>query len=231
MSSRPRIRSLKPECWKDEKPGRLSRDARLLWVVLITYADDEGRFNAMPAGIIGFGYMYDSDAPRKLQGWLEELAARGLVHLYEHDGVPYGVVPKFEAHQKINRKSPSLLPPPPGSSPDPAPEPPPENGYRKGSIPEKVRRDVAKREGGVPGEMAGATCHYCPTTGHIRWPRLANGKPGSWVQFIGLELDHVEAEFHGGLHAADNIVLACPRCNRSKGHGTVTEFRDRLSRD
>lgn len=38
VNSRPRIRTLKPECWQDEKIGQLSRDARLLFVGLITMA-------------------------------------------------------------------------------------------------------------------------------------------------------------------------------------------------
>lgn len=113
MSSRPRIRSTKPETWQDEKIGRLSRDARLLRLVLITFADDEGRFRALPSAILGFGYPYDTDAPKKLNRWMNELVEQGLVVLYEHDGLPYGVVPKFREHQRISHPSDSLLPGPP----------------------------------------------------------------------------------------------------------------------
>ena len=111
--SRPRIRTLKPEMWQDEKVGRLSRDARLLFVTLITAADDDGRFRAVPQLLIGHGFPYDEDAPKRLQGWLKALSDTGLVVLYEVDGVPYGVLPNWSSHQKINRPSPSLLPPPP----------------------------------------------------------------------------------------------------------------------
>jgi hypothetical protein len=113
--SRPRIRTLKPESWQDEKIGRLSRDARLLRVVLITYSDDDGRFRAMPSAICGFGYMYDSDAPRKLAGWLKELVKLDLICLYEHEGLPYGVIPKFRQHQRISHPRDSILPSPNGA--------------------------------------------------------------------------------------------------------------------
>lgn len=229
---RPRIRTVKPEAWQDEKLGQVSRDARLLFVVLITLADDQGRFRNLPSLILGHGYPYDSDAIRKLPAWLEELRSVGLVQIYEVDGVEYGALPSWSRHQRINKSTASLLPAPPGyevtdsvtGSDRPA-------TFKKSSVPERVRREVAKREGAIPGEVTPATCHYCGAEGHISWRRLPSGKPGSWVTFSGLELDHVLAEFNGGETTEDNIVLACQPCNRSKGHGNVTEFRDRVVRN
>jgi hypothetical protein len=115
VSSRPRIRTLKPEAWQDEKLGGLSRDARLLFVVLITMADDEGRFRAMPASILGHGFPYDADAIKKLDKWIAELTNCGLVRIYEVADVPYGWLPKWTDHQKINRPSKSELPPCPSA--------------------------------------------------------------------------------------------------------------------
>ena len=112
MSRRPRIRTLKPEAWTDERVGRVSRDARLLWVGLITLADDEGRFRALPSLILGHAFPYDADAPRRLAGWLDEIADAGLVRFYDVDGVTYGALPKWCEHQKINRPAPSVLPAP-----------------------------------------------------------------------------------------------------------------------
>jgi hypothetical protein len=110
---RPRIRSLKPEAWQDERLGRVSREARLLWTVLITFADDEGRFRALPAAIIGHGFPYDVEAFAGLQDWITELDTAGLLVLYDIDGVRYGCFPRWSDHQSINRGSPSLLPSPP----------------------------------------------------------------------------------------------------------------------
>lgn len=97
---------------QDEKFGQLSRDGRLLFVGLITLADDEGRFRALPSVILGHWYPYDPDAPRKLSAWLQELEQKAMVVLYDVDSVPYGWLPGWH-HQKINRKTESLLPAPP----------------------------------------------------------------------------------------------------------------------
>jgi len=58
--TRPRIRTLKPEMWADEKIGNLSRDARGLLVGLVTVSDDEGRFRAQTALILGSVFPYDA---------------------------------------------------------------------------------------------------------------------------------------------------------------------------
>jgi 5-methylcytosine-specific restriction endonuclease McrA len=62
-----------------------------------------------------------------------------------------------------------------------------------------------------------APCHYCGTPGRIHWHIHASGKPSAWVSFTDLEMDHVTPESRGGSHEPDNLVLACRRCNRSKG--------------
>lgn len=110
--SRPRIRTLKPEMWQDERIGSLSRDARLLLVGLITMADDEGRLRAMPSLICGHCFPYDQDAPRKVARWLEELTATGLLLAYEDGGVQYAAFRHWRRHQRVNRATPSVLPAP-----------------------------------------------------------------------------------------------------------------------
>jgi hypothetical protein len=112
--TRPRIRTLKPEAWQDERVGgSLTRDGRLLMVVLITMADDEGRLRAAPSMILGHGYPYDEDAARKLPGWLAELEATRVILRYEVDGKPYIAFRHWKRHQKVNRANASTLPAPP----------------------------------------------------------------------------------------------------------------------
>lgn len=91
--------------------------------------------------------------------------------------------------------------------------------YRKRAIPAATRRAVALREGGIPGCSSPASCSYCGRPGSIFWPRRMDGKPGAWVQFPGLDLDHIIPERSGGSNAPENITLACRPCNRSKGTG------------
>lgn len=114
-----RIRTLKPDAWHDERLGQISRDARLLWVVLITQADDEGRFRATPSIVHGAGYPYDLEALGLLPGWLDELARVGLVELYGKPvagRLPYGTFPRWTSHQRISKPTSSKLPEPPGDS-------------------------------------------------------------------------------------------------------------------
>jgi hypothetical protein len=105
-----RIRSLKPQVWQDEKIGHISRDARLLFVGLITLADDEGRFLTLPSVVLGHAFPRDGDAARKLPKWFEELKSAGLIRLYDDE---YGCLPNWTSHQKISHPTPSILPAPP----------------------------------------------------------------------------------------------------------------------
>lgn len=84
--------------------------------------------------------------------------------------------------------------------------------YKKRAIPSAERRRIAERYGCTPGRTVPVTCHYCPATGSIIW--MAHYP--CWPMFT-FELDHVIPEFRGGPSIAENLVLACRRCNRSKG--------------
>jgi hypothetical protein len=99
--------------WQDEKVGSLSRDARLLLVGLITMADDEGRLRAMTAAVLGHVFPYDEDAARKLNRWITEIVGAGIVVQYEVAGKPYIAFRHWRRHQRVNRATPSELPPPP----------------------------------------------------------------------------------------------------------------------
>lgn len=107
-----RIRTIKPSFWADQDVGQLSRDARLCLIALISFADDEGRFIAIPAAIIGYAYPYDRITHSRLQAWVDEIAKHGIIAIYEHDGAYFGHFPKWGQHQRINRPTPSAIPPP-----------------------------------------------------------------------------------------------------------------------
>lgn len=110
---RPRIRSIKPEMWHDERVCALSRDARLLLLGLVTMADDEGRFRARRSQIHGHVFPADDDALMMVDAWIEEIKNQGIVVFYVVDGTPYGAFRHWKKHQKINRPQSSELPAPP----------------------------------------------------------------------------------------------------------------------
>jgi 5-methylcytosine-specific restriction endonuclease McrA len=59
------------------------------------------------------------------------------------------------------------------------------------------KREIFRRDG--------FRCQYC-------------GQPSAH-----LTLDHVIPRYRGGVYAWDNLVSACPQCNRRKGHRTPQE--------
>jgi hypothetical protein len=109
--SRPRIRSLKPEIWQHEKIGKLTPEQRLLFLGLVTMADDEGRLRELPSLIIGHVFPYDQVSPRRLGQWLHRLAQVGLIERYSVvDGEQIIQLHGWHRHQRINRPNPSDLP-------------------------------------------------------------------------------------------------------------------------
>jgi hypothetical protein len=108
-----RIRTIKPSFWGDESVSELSRDARLLLIGLISSADDAGRFMASHSAVAGYVFPHDTIQPAKLRGWMDEIAAAGIIQLYQVSRREYGWFPKWDKHQKINRPQDSTLPAPP----------------------------------------------------------------------------------------------------------------------
>jgi hypothetical protein len=111
-----RIRTVKPSFWGDDKVARLSRDERLLFLGLVSMADDDGRFLASTAAVGGFVFPNDELPPSRIGRWLKRLDGIRLVYLYEVDGIKYGVLPGFKRHQVINRVTKSVLPEPPSET-------------------------------------------------------------------------------------------------------------------
>lgn len=107
-----RIRTIKPEFPQSESMGNVSRDARLCFVLLWTLADDSGRLRGNSRMLASLLFPYDDDAPALIGGWLDELEQEGCITRYVVDGATYVEVAKWLSHQKIDKPTPSKLPPP-----------------------------------------------------------------------------------------------------------------------
>ncbi len=105
-----RIRTINPEFVESESIGKLSRDARLLFVLLWTFVDDAGRARASSRLLASRLYPYDEDATALIDAWMTELEEGGHVRRYEVDGDAYLDIPKWLKHQKIDHASASRLP-------------------------------------------------------------------------------------------------------------------------
>lgn len=105
-----RIRTIKPEFPQSEKIGRLSRDARLLFIQLWTVSDDEGRLRGASRMLASLLYPYDDDVPGLIDGWLNELEQEKCIIRYAVDCTSYIQIANWLEHQKIDRPSKSRIP-------------------------------------------------------------------------------------------------------------------------
>lgn len=124
------IRSIKADLRRDETLGKLSLEARYMFVLLFgTYADDHGRFRANPALLRGELYPYDDFTREQVGGWLDELAGAGRIRLYTVDGQSYAVITSWTKHQRVDNAAKSELPEPPAEGTEidtvPPTDPPP----------------------------------------------------------------------------------------------------------
>lgn len=107
-----RIRTIKPEFPQSESVGRLSRDARLLFLQLLTIADDSGRARAASRLLASLLYPYDEDSRGLIESWLDELEREALIFRYISEGDSYLEICNWLKHQKIDRPTPSKIPAP-----------------------------------------------------------------------------------------------------------------------
>jgi hypothetical protein len=108
-----RIRTIKPGFFASEDVSCLTIRARLTWIGLWTYADDLGRAKDNTRLIKAALYPLDDVTLRGIDDDLAELAQHGRIRRYEVDGSAYLEVVAFDEHQRINRPTPSKIPPPP----------------------------------------------------------------------------------------------------------------------
>ncbi len=108
-----RIRTIKPEFPQSESMGRVSRDARLLFIMLWTIADDTGRARAASRMLASLLFPYDEDAVLRIPEWLMELERQKCIKVYAVDGNTYLQIEKWSDHQKIDKPSKSKFPAPP----------------------------------------------------------------------------------------------------------------------
>ena len=114
-----RIRTIKPEFPLSESMGNVSRDARLLFVMLWPVCDDHGRTRAASRMLASTLFPYDEDAKDLIDGWLGELEREKCIRRYESNGSTYLEICNWLLHQKIDKPSKPQFPAPPVSLSNP----------------------------------------------------------------------------------------------------------------
>ena len=100
-----RKRMLSNELWRDKKVIKLSSNALILWIAIITIADDEGLFE------------YDAESwfyelarrdmtPEKINKSMDEIKSLQMVVMY---GDSYGFIPSWYKHQSLSHPTATKL--------------------------------------------------------------------------------------------------------------------------
>jgi hypothetical protein len=105
----PRIRTIKPEFWRNKQLAMLPEFSRLVAIAILNIADDEGYFEADAMLIRGDVFPYLEDY-RSITVALRELSSIDYVCLRttREKGV-IGMIPAFKKHQVINKPAKSKL--------------------------------------------------------------------------------------------------------------------------
>jgi hypothetical protein len=145
-----RIRTIKPELFEDEALGQCSRDARFLFVGLISHSDDHGRQRGSARLILANVFPYDEDiGPREIGQWLVELAQAGVILLYEYARQSFIEIENWGKHQRVDKVKATEFPDPPTS-----PETPVSPGARSAGA---TSRSAGATEGNGRDQGEGAT--------------------------------------------------------------------------
>lgn len=104
-----RIRTIKPEFWKNEGLSELTESTHLIAAALLNYADDEGYFNANEKLILAECSPL-REPSTNIRRTLDELSRVGYLRLGKcEDGREYGHIIKFKEHQRVDRPKPSKI--------------------------------------------------------------------------------------------------------------------------
>ncbi len=107
-----RKRMLEPSIWDDRDVRSCSRDERLLFIAMVSMADDYGHITGDPAQLRKFAFGYDDDI---LTGDVETMRDHLVekcrnVLLYIVDGQEYIWLRKWEEHQDLRFRAKGLYP-------------------------------------------------------------------------------------------------------------------------
>ena len=97
-----RNRMIKPEIWTDAKFIECSMSARLLFISLLNFADDNGLLQYFPKQIKCQCMPIDNVI---IEDLIDELIKNEILFLYDVDGKNYLWIINFTKHQTVNRPS------------------------------------------------------------------------------------------------------------------------------
>lgn len=127
-----RNRMIKPDFWSDEKTGNLSDRAKLLYIGMLNFADDEGLIRYNPTYLRSCIFPYHDILIKDIKTTLKELEQ--FLYVYTVNNQTYARLKNFKRHQVINKPQPTKLPLPDDSRSVPV------------ALPEQVSTKVKEKE-------------------------------------------------------------------------------------
>jgi len=113
-----RIRTIKPEFWTNEQVMECSTNARLLFIGMWNFCDDDGRISFSCKQLKAQIFPADDISSESIRGMIDELSTNGLIICYEVENKHYLQVTGWH-HQRIDRPQPSKIPPNPAKKEKP----------------------------------------------------------------------------------------------------------------
>lgn len=107
-----RKRMISPDIWEDEKFSKLDFVGRLLFIGLITQANDYGKLRGNPTLLKSKIFPYD-DKKINIEEQLQQLAELGLIIVYEVNGEKFIKIKNWFKHQVLTYKGKDDIPEPP----------------------------------------------------------------------------------------------------------------------
>lgn len=141
-----RKRMIDPSFWEDLAIGQLSRNARLCFIGLMSYADDEGRVQVDPRYVKRAVFGFDDDLTTCDVGAILDELRTGASNLVFYDvaGRQIAAFSNWRRYQYIQKPQPSNLPPPPTIEPSVNGNGPLSEEYVTATVPVSTNRTEQK---------------------------------------------------------------------------------------
>ena len=89
-----------PLIWEDPSFNKLSRDARLLFIGMISNADDEGYIRGDAGSLKRLVFGFDYLEVKEIENWRKELELVNNIHFYKLGNEEYAHFLKWKTYQK-----------------------------------------------------------------------------------------------------------------------------------
>lgn len=105
-----RERFISPQIWTSEQVCNVNRDARQLFIGIISTADDQGRRTASPHRLKADIFPFDGDVDKdQVQAWRDQLFSQGLIRVYLDGETEVLDIPKFAKWQRLRYRARSAI--------------------------------------------------------------------------------------------------------------------------